>query len=213
MYQLKVCAVVVLSLVLGGCQTALYKAYETIGVEKRDLLVKRVSAAREAQTDAREQFSTALDRFRALVNVDEAELEERYDTLNSEYERSVARADEVRERVDAVEGVSEDLFDEWNRELGAYSDPKLRRDSERLLRDTQRRYTTLMAAMRKAEGTMDPVLRAFNDQVLSLKHNLNARAIGSLRSELASIEAQTAALVRDMDRAIAEANAFISSMS
>jgi hypothetical protein len=205
--------VIMLSLVLGGCQSAVYKAYETFGVEKRDLLVKRVSAAREAQTDAREQFSTALDRFRALVNVEEPELEERYDSLNAEYERSVARAEEVRERVDAVERVSEDLFDEWNRELGAYSDPKLRRDSERLLRDTQRRYTTLMAAMRRAEGTMDPVLRAFNDQVLSLKHNLNARAIGSLRAELASIEEQTAALVRDMDRAIAEANAFISSMS
>src|SRR5688572_5197948 len=213
MRKLQACSVVVLSLVLGGCQSALYKAYETFGVEKRDLLVKRVSAAREAQTDAREQFSTALDRFRALVNVEDGELEERYDSLNAEYERSVTRAEEVRERVDAVEQVSQDLFDEWNRELGEYSDPKLRRDSERLLRDTQRRYTTLMSAMRRAEGTMDPVLRAFNDQVLSLKHNLNARAIGSLRAELASIEEQTAALVRDMDRAIAEANAFISSMS
>jgi hypothetical protein len=213
MGNVNVCAFVLLGLVLGGCQSLAYKAYESIGVEKRDLLVKRVSAAREAQTDAREQFSTALDRFRALVDVDAADLEERYDSLNSEYERSEARAKEVSERVDAVENVSEDLFDEWNRELGEYSDPKLRRDSERLLRDTQRRYTTLMAAMRKAEGTMEPVLRAFNDQVLALKHNLNARAIGSLRTELASIEKQTAALVADMDRAIAEANEFISSMS
>jgi hypothetical protein len=213
MRNLKLCTFALLGLVLGGCQSLAYKAYESIGVEKRDLLVKRVSAAREAQTDAREQFSTALDRFRALVDVDAADLEERYDSLNSEYERSEARAKEVSERVDAVENVSEDLFDEWNRELGEYSDPKLRRDSERLLRDTQRRYTTLMAAMRKAEGTMEPVLRAFNDQVLALKHNLNARAIGSLRTELASIEKQTAALVADMDRAIAEANEFISSMS
>ena len=213
MRRANVLAAALLGLVLGGCQSAVYKAYETFGVEKRDLLVKRVSAAREAQTDAREQFSTALDRFRALVNVEEGELEERYDDLNSEYERSAARAEEVRERVDAVEKVSEDLFDEWNRELGEYSDPKLRRDSERLLRDTQRRYTSLMTAMRRAESTMDPVLRAFNDQVLSLKHNLNARAIGSLRTELASIEKQTAALVEDMDRAIAEANEFIRNMS
>ena len=214
MRNLKLCAFLVLGLVLGGCQSLAYKAYETIGVEKRDLLVKRVSAAREAQTDAREQFSTALDRFRALVEIQDAgELEERYDNLSAEYERSASRAEEVRERVDAVEGVSEDLFDEWNREIGEYSDPKLRRDSQRLLRDTQRRYTTLMAAMRRAESTMEPVLRAFNDQVLALKHNLNARAIGSLRTELASIEKQTAALVADMDRAIAEANEFISNMS
>lgn len=115
---------VLLGLVLGGCQSLAYKAYESFGFEKRDLLVKRVSAAREAQSDAREQFSTALDRFRALVDVDAGDLEERYDDLNAEYEHSVARAKEVSERVDAVEAVSEDLFDEWNRELGEYSDPR-----------------------------------------------------------------------------------------
>jgi hypothetical protein len=60
---------------------------------------------------------------------------------------------------------------------------------------------------------MAPVLETFQDQVLALKHNLNAQAIGSLRNELRDIEKQTAALVRDMERAIAEANAFIDSMS
>lgn len=200
-------------LVSSGCQSAVYRAYETFGVEKRDLLVKRVSAAREAQSEAREQFSSALDQFRALVTVDGGELEDKYDRMSAEYERSEARADEVRQRIEAVERVSGDLFDEWEEELGEYSDAKLRRDSQRLLRDTRQRYATLMTAMRRAEGTMDPVLDAFQDQVLVLKHNLNARAIGSLRAELASIERQTAALVADMDRAIAEANAFIESMS
>lgn len=200
-------------LVSSGCQSAVYRAYETFGIEKRDLLVKRVSAAREAQSEAREQFSSALDQFRALVTVDGGELEDKYDRMSAEYERSEARADEVRQRIEAVERVSGDLFDEWEEELGEYSDAKLRRDSQRLLRDTRQRYATLMTAMRRAEGTMDPVLDAFQDQVLVLKHNLNARAIGSLRAELASIERQTAALVADMDRAIAEANAFIESMS
>lgn len=207
------CASVALGLGLSGCQSAVYRAYETFGVEKRDLLVKRVSAAREAQSEAREQFSSALDQFRALVTVDGGELEDKYDRMSSAYERSAARAEEVRQRIEAVERVSGDLFDEWEEELGEYSDAKLRRDSQRLLRDTRQRYATLMTAMRRAEGTMDPVLDAFQDQVLVLKHNLNARAIGSLRAELASIERQTAALVTDMDRAIAEANAFIESMS
>lgn len=190
----------------------MYRAYETFGVEKRDLLVKRVSAARESQEAAREQFSSALDQFRALVKVEGGELEENYDRVNSEYEQSVARAEQVRERVDAVERVSEDLFSEWEKELGEYTDPKLRRESQRLMRDTRQRYTALMSAMQEAEETMEPVLEAFQDQVLVLKHNLNARAIGSLRAELASIEDQTAELVSDMDRAIEQANAFIASM-
>jgi hypothetical protein len=206
------CLAVLAGLTLSGCRSAIYRAYETIGVEKRDLLVKRVSAARESQEEAREQFSSALDQFRALVKVDGGELEENYDRVNSEYEQSVARAEDVRERVDAVERVSQDLFSEWEKELGEYTDPKLRRESQRLMRDTRQRYTALMSAMQEAEETMDPVLEAFQDQVLVLKHNLNARAIGSLRAELASIEDQTAELVSDMDRAIDQANAFIASM-
>jgi hypothetical protein len=206
------CLSVLAGLSLSGCRSAMYRAYETFGVEKRELLVKRVSAARESQEEAREQFSSALDQFRALVKVEGGELEENYDRVSSEYEESVARAQQVRERVDAVEHVSEDLFSEWEKELGEYTDPKLRRESQRLMRDTRQRYTALMSAMQEAEETMDPVLEAFQDQVLVLKHNLNARAIGSLRAELASIEDQTAELVADMDRAIEQANAFIASM-
>lgn len=41
--------------------------------------------------------------------------------------------------------------------------------------------------MHDAEDRMEPVLQAFEDQVLYLKHNLNAQAIGALENELATI--------------------------
>jgi hypothetical protein len=197
---------------LSGCQATMYRALESVGVEKREILVKRVSAARDAQSEAKDQFVSALDQFRALVDVQGGELERTYDRMNSEYERSQARAKEVSERVDAVEAVAEDLFDEWKDELEQYSDPALRRDSQRLLSDTRRRYTGLIASMRRAEASMHPVLNVFRDRVLVLKHNLNAKAVGSLRKELGGIERQTSKLVADMERAISQADAFINSM-
>ncbi len=190
----------------------MYRAYESFGVEKRDILVDRVEDARDAQSDAKEQFTSALDQFRSVVEVDGGDLERTYDRLNAEYERSAARATEVRNRIDSVEQVAQDLFDEWEDELEQYSNASLKRDSQRLLNDTRRRYGTLIQAMRRAEKSMDPVLSTFQDQVLVLKHNLNARAIGALRKELSSIERQTAALMKDMERSIAEANEFITSM-
>jgi hypothetical protein len=201
------------ALALGGCRSAMYSALETIGIEKRDVLVRRVSEARDAQTQAKEQFTSALDRFRSVVKVDGGDLERTYDRLNADYERSSERAQEVRDRVDAVEQVADDLFEEWEDELDEYSNASMRNNSRRLLNDTRGRYQALVSAMRRAERSMDPVLETFQDQVLALKHNLNAQAIGSLRNELRSIEKQTAALVRDMERAIAEANAFIDAMS
>lgn len=201
-----------LLLAVSACQGVKYRALEKFGVEKRDILVDRVEEARDSQSAAREQFTSALDQFRSLVAIEGGELDETYTRLHSEYERSRDRAKAVSDRVEAVERVAGDLFDEWEKELNDYENPELRKDSERLLRDTRRRYSTLIGAMRGAEESMHPVLEVFEDQVLVLKHNLNAQAIGSLKRELASIEQQTARLIADMNRAIAEADRFIQNM-
>lgn len=212
MYVVRTLAVVVACSLLGACQTAVYRALETVGIEKRDILVDRVGDARDSQTAAKEQFASALDRFRAVVGSEHTDLERVYDQVRSDYEKSRDRAQAVHDRIDAVESVAEDLFREWETELGEYSNASLRRDSERLLRDTRTRYTTLIRRMRQAEDKMAPVLEVFEDSTLTLKHNLNAQAIRSLRAELSSIEKQTASLVSEMNRSIAEANAFIDGM-
>ncbi|MBT8332743.1 MAG: DUF2959 domain-containing protein, partial [Deltaproteobacteria bacterium] len=80
------------------------------------------------------------------------------------------------------------------------------------LAETKRQYAQLIGAMKRAERKIDPVLNAFRDQVLYLKHNLNAQAIASLQSELVSIESDVARLIREMDASIKEANSFIASM-
>ena len=204
-------SILVLAL-LGACSSAYYKTMESFGVEKRDILVGRVEEARDAQDSASEQFASALEQFRATVTVDGGDLEDIYDRLNTEYESSSAEAEDVSERIDAVENVAEDLFKEWEQELEQYSRADMRNTSAKLLKDTRSRYGKLMTSMRRAERSMEPVLVAFHDQVLFLKHNLNARAIGALRNELDSIERDTAKLIAQMQKAIAEANAFIDSM-
>jgi DNA repair exonuclease SbcCD ATPase subunit len=196
-----------------GCDTAYYKTMERFGRHKRDIMVDRVADARDAQNDAKEQFVSALEQFSSVVNFEGGDLEARYNRLNREYDRSQARAETVRERIRAVKKVSEDLFSEWEDELDEYASASLRRSSEQTLRQTRRRYQQMIGAMEQAESKIDPVLRAFGDQVLFLKHNLNARAVASLQDELVSVESEIAALVREMERSIDEANAFIQAMT
>ena len=206
-------AALTLIMLLSGCQSAYYAAWEKVGVEKRDILVDRVENAKESQEDAQEQFSSALEAFSAVVMFDGGELEDVYDKLSGQYEDSVAAAEEVSARIDKVESVAQALFDEWESELDKYQNASLKRDSAAKLRDTQRRYTVLIKAMRKAESKMPPVLNALQDNVLYLKHNLNASAIGALQNELSSVENNVAQLIRQMNAAIAESDAFIASMS
>ncbi|WP_269540542.1 DUF2959 domain-containing protein [Cerasicoccus fimbriatus] len=199
-------------LLIAGCSSMYYGALEQVGIHKRELLVDRVEAAQESQEEAKEEFEDALEAFRATVNVDGGELEKRYDRLKGQYQDCEKRAEAVRDRIAAVEDVAESLFREWESELGEYSRDDLRRASETQLRETRREYNRLIAAMTRAESKMDPVLTAFGDQVLFLKHNLNARAIASLKNEVTTVERDVSALIDEMNTAIKEAEIFISQM-
>jgi len=197
---------------LFGCESAYYKTMETMGYQKRDIMVDRVQDARDAQQEAKEQFESALEKFSSVLGFRGGNLEEKYDQLKAEYDRSVIKADAVRSRISSVEDVAEDLFAEWQQELDLYTNIRLKQSSARKLRETKSRYVQLIGAMKRAEKKIDPVLSAFQDQVLYLKHNLNAQAIASLHSELASIETDVAGLIREMEASIKEADTFINSM-
>ena len=197
---------------LSGCQSAYYSAWEKVGVEKRDILVDRVEDARDSQEDAQQQFSSALEEFSALIDFDGGELEDVYDALNAEYKDSKAAAEEVSSRIDNIESVADALFEEWENEIDEYQSASFKRESASKLRETRRRYDTMLNAMRRAESRMEPVLTALNDNVLFLKHNLNASAIGSLQGELSTIEGDVARLIDEMKEAIAESDAFIATL-
>lgn len=197
------------ALILSGCSTVYYNAMEKLGIEKRDILVDRVGDARDAQSEAQETFRSSLARFQSVVDTPDTELKARYEEVLSAYEDSESAAEEVRDRIDAVEDVSGALFDEWEEELDRYESASLRQSSEQQLRETRAQYEQLIRRMHQAESRMEPVLQAFEDQMLYLKHNLNAQAIGALENELGRIRSDVNALIENMEASIAESEAFI----
>jgi len=204
----------VLSLALGltACDTAYIATMEKMGYAKRDILSSRVKSARNAQEDAKKEIQSALEQFGKVVGYQGGDLEATYKKLNSELESSEDSAETVRKRIKDVESVADSLFAEWKTELGQYSSAELRRKSEEKLTQTKARYNEMLGAMKKAEQRIDPVLKPLRDQVLYLKHNLNARALAAIKGELVKVGAQVDQLVKDMNTSIAEADKFIQSM-
>lgn len=200
------------ALLLAGCETAYLATMEKVGFHKRDILVDRIEDTQKAQQEGQQQFKDALAQFRSVVTIQGGELETVYDTLSSEYEDSEAAANEIHDRIAKVESVSEALFDEWQDEIEQYSNAAMKRDSAAKLRQTRQEYSRLIAAMKKAEKSLDPALTAMRDQVLYLKHNLNARAIASLKGELKTIDANVSTLLANMQRSIEESDRFIAKL-
>lgn len=199
-----------LLLSLTACQSVYYASMEKLGIEKRELMVDRVEDARDEQADAKETFADALEAFTAVTEYEGGDLEAVYDKINTAYEDSQEAAERVRARIDKVESVAEALFAEWEQELDAYQSASLRSSSAASLRETRASYTGMLTKMRKAEASMEPVVELFQDQVLYLKHNLNARAIAALDMEVVKIQEEVASLVKEMEASIDEANAFMS---
>jgi hypothetical protein len=209
----RVCLGLFLSaLLMTGCRSAYYSTWEKFGVYKRDLLKKRVVEARNEQKEAGEQFKDALTRLKELYGFQGGNLEKTYNALSRDYERSVEKADAVRKRIRDMETVAEDLFNEWEKEIREISSANLRESSRGKLRETGARYEDLHSALKRAERSMEPVLAQFRDQVLYLKHNLNAAAIASLKGEAGSIQGDISRLLEEMNTAIAEADKFITAL-
>ena len=190
-----------------------YSVLETLGKTKREMVVYKVESARDSLEVAKQQFESALEEFSILVAVDDGPLEQKFKKLSHEFSLSETRAIAVQDRIKAVETVGEALFQEWELELEKYTNRSLRSQSRIQLRLTHHHFVRLIKAMKRAETRMSPVLAAFQDQVLYLKHNLNAQAIASLDKEFVAVTMNIAGLIAAMEKSITEAEAFMKSLN
>ena len=192
-----------------GCESTYYAAMEKVGQHKRDILVDRVESASESQEEAQQEFKDALTHLSTLINFDGEDLARQYDISKSHFEKSKAAAEDVTKRIDSIESVANALFDEWQDEIDLYQNASFKMQSQQQLRQTKQRYQQLIGAMHKAEKRMQPVLSALQDNVLFLKHNLNAKAIGALQGEFNTIKRDVQRLIDDMNKAIKQSAIFI----
>lgn len=189
-----------------------YSAYEMVGIQKRELLKTRVDDARDEQKEAGEDFRDALQKLKDVYGFQGGQLEKKYDSLNSSYERAARQSDDVKKSIRKVETVAGDLFKEWENEIGSMETAPLKDRSRSALRATQTKYSHMHAALKASEAKLDPVLHQLRDQVLFLKHNLNAQAIGSLKVEGTKIQKEVEVLIAEMNKSINSADQFIQDM-
>ena len=205
--------ILALMLMLSGCQSAYYSAMEKVGVHKRDILIDRVEETKDSQQESQQEFQSALERLTTLINFDGGELQDAYNQLNDDYESSLQAANEVSSNINKVEDVAEALFDEWNDELEQYKSASLKRESSKKLAATQRQFDQLLRSMRSAESKMEPVLSSLKDNVLYLKHNLNAQAVAAIKGEFTNLKRDIQLLMNDMNKSIEDSNKFIEKMN
>lgn len=196
-------------LAITGCADVKYAALEKIGKEKRHILVDNVEEVKESQIKAQEEFTDALTRIKELYAFDGGDLEKFYNRYKASYEECDERASQIEKRIKDVKAVAKDLFKEWEEEIKEIKSANVKARSQKRLRETKTRYSKLENVMVASTAKMYPVLTKLNDYRITLKHDLNAKAIGSLSGEAIAIEKEVASLIKDMTTSIDEAQRFI----
>jgi len=202
-----------LTVLLSGCESVYYSTMEKVGIHKRDILIDRVEETKDSQEESQEEFQSALDRVTALIDFQGGDLQNTYNALNDDYQSSLDAANEVSENIDKVEDVADALFTEWSEELEQYKSASLKRQSSQKLASTKQQFNTMLRSMRDSESKMQPVLSSLNDNVLYLKHNLNAQAMSEIKGEFTNLKRDIQQLVNDMNQSIADSNKFIEQMN
>jgi hypothetical protein len=197
------------ALLTSGCRSPYYAVMETFGKHKRDLLRSALEDASGANQKAAEQFKDALTQLKELTGFEGGNLEKQYRAFSAEYDACVSRSKTVQDRIEKVDRIARDLFAEWERELKDIKNPQLRADSQSKLAQTRARYQEVNTALVRSEASLDPVLTQMKDYVLYLKHNLNARAVGSIKDEALLIENEITKLIAEMTRSIQETESFL----
>ncbi|MDT7817176.1 MAG: hypothetical protein QOJ42_7092 [Acidobacteriaceae bacterium] len=204
---------IVLTVLLVGCKSTYYKTMRTLGKEKRDILVSRIKDAKKDQDQTKKQLQTTMESFQALTGFKGGSLEKSYKRLNSDYESAASQAGKLHDKIQSIDQVSNDLFKEWQGEINDMDNVKLKSQDLVMLRNAKTRQATYMRAMRSTEDQIAPVLKAFQDQVLFLKHNLNSRAIGSLKTTSSVLQSDVAGLIKSIDASSQEADKLITSLA
>ncbi|MFA5583395.1 MAG: DUF2959 family protein [Bacteriovoracaceae bacterium] len=195
-----------------GFKDAKYSAYEMIGYEKRDLFRKEVKSVKNNQEDSQEAFEDALEKLQHFYAYDGGKLEREYNKLKKAYENSLEESHDLSQSIQNLDNVAKDLFTEWKKEIKEITNSDLRKKSSKKLRETQVKYGDLYKALKNSEKRISPLLVKINDQVLYLKHNLNAGAIEGLKTEGDRIQKDIESLINEMKEANKKADEFIKTL-
>lgn len=210
---LKLGCVVGVCALLVGCTSTYVAAWKQLGWESRDLLVDQVEDTRSRQESAKEQFTSALDQFKATYSFDGGDLEKAYNKLQKDYDRCVAQADDFRDEIGGVKRLGNAFFNEWQKDIDSVTDDATRQLVIQQRDATQVSFDQMVAKMDESADKMDPVLEAFQNRVILLKSSLNAQALASLQTNADELVNGIEALIEEMNASIAEADEFIAAMS
>jgi hypothetical protein len=182
------------------------------GVKQVEKLTKRAGDTVEAIGNTKVQLMKTLDVYNSLMSDSATDRKGLYKKLQGEMANTDKRRAEIVTRADEMKMEADTLFKSWADSAAAITDADLKKRSEERLTKTKATWAQVGTVGQKASDLYGPVMKAFQDQVTYLGHDLNPSAVASLKPEAAKVNQQVQDLGKKIDDTIAAANTAISAL-
>jgi hypothetical protein len=182
------------------------------GVKQVEQLTKKAGATVEAIGNTKVQLLKTMDVYNGLMADGATDRKGAYKKLQQEMAATDKRRADIGLRADEMKAEADALFKSWAESAAAISDTDLRRRSEERLAKTKASFAEIGTVGQKATELYGPVMKALQDQVTYLGHDLNPTAVASLKPNAAKLNEEAKELVRRIDDTIATANTAIGAL-
>jgi hypothetical protein len=182
------------------------------GVKQVELLTKKAGATVEAIANTKVQLTKTMDVYNGLMADDARDRKGLYKKLQSEMASTEKRRSEITLRADEMKAEADTLFKSWADSAAAISDADLRKRSEERLAKTKASFAEIGTVGQKATDLYGPVMKALQDQVTYLGHDLNPSAVASLKPNATKLNDEAKELVKRIDDTITTANTAIGAL-
>jgi DNA repair exonuclease SbcCD ATPase subunit len=182
------------------------------GVKQIEQLTKKAGATVEAIANTKVQLQKTMDVYNGLMADDAKDRKGLYKKLQSEMDNTDKRRAEIRVRADEMKVAADTLFKSWADSAAAITSAELRKQSEDRLAQTKASYAEIGTVGQRAVDLYGPVMKALQDQVTYLGHDLNPSAVASLKPDAAKLNDQANELVKRIDDTISTTNTAIGAL-
>lgn len=183
------------------------------GVKQVEQFSKKARATVEAIANTKVQLLKTMDVYNGLMANDVADRKGAYKKLQKEMATTDERRAEIALKAGEMDAEAETLFKSWADSAKAIANADLRKRSDDRLAAAKTTHAQVKAVGQKAAELYGPVMKALQDQVTYLGHDLNPSAIASLKPDAAKLGGQVQELVKRIDETISSANTAIGALA
>ncbi len=191
----------VLAAAVGTLLVACQGPQQAAGIQQVDGLVGRVERMHLDADVAQGRARDAVDVLRSIVRQElQGDAHKAYESFRASVQRSQAQADRFRAGLGPMESSAAAVFDSWQADIDAISDPGLATQARQRRSMTQAQYQAVVAAI----GPVQEALDAFNNLLLDytryLANDLSVSSVTALEPQIDTLRIGLTELARRIDR-------------